>query len=155
MLIERKVAQLLTNRQKTLSVAESCTGGGLSNRLTNIAGSSRFFKLGLVTYSNEAKMKFLKIPSTVLIKHGAVSSEVARRMAHSIRKILNTDFGMGLTGIAGPTGATTKKPIGLTIIAISTKHKTICKQFIFKGNRLSIKSQAATQALKMLLNFLE
>ena len=155
MLIERKVAQLLTNRQKTLSVAESCTGGGLSNRLTNIAGSSSFFKLGLVTYSNEAKMKFLKIPSTVLIKHGAVSSEVARRMALSIRKTLDTDFGMGLTGIAGPTGATTKKPIGLTIIAISTKHETICKQFIFKGNRLSIKSQAATQALKMLLNFLE
>ncbi len=155
MRIEKKVAKLLTNQRKTLSIAESCTGGLLCHRLTNIAGSSNFFKIGLVVYSNDAKMKFLKIPSTVLIEHGAVSCEVARRMAQEIRKKLQTDFGIGITGIAGPGGATARKPIGLTFIAISKKNETISKQFIFKGNRSTIKSQAATWALRMLLSFLQ
>ena len=155
MSVEKKAARLLIHRKKTLSIAESCTGGGLSHRLTNIAGSSHFFKLGLVVYSNEAKIKFLKVPSPLLIKHGAVSKEVAKHMAQAVRKILQTDFGIAVTGIAGPGGSTRNKPVGLTFIALSTKNETVCEQFIFKGNRLNIKSQAATQALTMLLKILE
>ena len=155
MSVERETAYLLIHHKKTLSVAESCTGGGLSNRLTNIAGSSYFFKLGLVVYSNEAKIKFLKVPSPLLIKHSAVSRQVAKHMAQAVRKILRTDFGIAVTGIAGPGGSTRNKPVGLAFIALSTKNETVCEQFIFKGNRLNIKSQAATQALTMLLKFLE
>ena len=155
MSLEKKVAQLLIQRGKTLSVAESCTGGLLCDRLTNIPGSSHFFKCGIIAYSNESKKEFLHVPSQFLMKYGAVSPEVVRRMADSVRKIFKTDFGIGITGIAGPTGKTPQKPVGLTFIAISAKEKNICKKFIFKGNRLAIKSQAVNEALKTLLNLID
>ena len=149
MLMEKKIAQLLIAQKKTLSVAESCSGGLLCHRLTNIPGSSNFLKLGLVVYSNDAKIKFLKISVPTLNKHGAVSEPIARQMAKNVRKIFQTDFGIAITGIAGPSGGNIRKPVGLTFIAVSTKKKTVCQKFFFKGNRLNIKSQAATQALKM------
>lgn len=154
MRIEEKVSQSLINKKKTLAIAESCTGGLLSNRFTNIPGSSNFLKLGIIAYSNEAKITLLKIPEILIQKNGAVSQQVAIAMAQNVRKILNTDFGIGITGIAGPTGGTKKKPLGLTYIAVNTELETLCLKCLFPGNRTSVKSQAATQTLRLLAEFL-
>lgn len=152
--LETKIAKLLTKSKKTLSTAESCTGGLLADRLTNVPGSSNFFNLGVVTYANQAKSKLLKISPKTIQKHGAVSKQVALAMAKGVRKILHSDFGIGITGIAGPSGATKNKPVGLVYIAISSKNKSICVKSIFKGTRTSVKSQAATKTLKLLLNLI-
>jgi len=154
MKIEEKVALALIDTKKTISIAESCTGGLLAHRLTNIPGSSNFLELGVVAYSNEAKIKLLKVPEDTLKKYGAVHEEIAIAMAKGARKILKTDFGIGITGIAGPTGGTKTKPIGLTYIAVATPVETLCLKCQFEGSRTSIKSQAASEALKLLSEFL-
>ena len=155
MSLEQKVAQLLINKKKRLAIAESCTGGLLSNRLTNIPGSSAYLKLGVIAYSNEAKIKLLKIPPDLIKKHGAVSVEIACTMAGRVRGLLKTDFGVAITGIAGPSGATRRKPIGLTFIAVNTPVESLCVQYVFQGTRTSIKTQAANAALQLLAEFLE
>jgi len=155
MRLEEKIAQALLKRQKTLSIAESCTGGLLTHRLTNISGSSGFLMATIVSYSNESKVKLLKVPAQLIKNHGAVSLPVAQNMAEGVRKLLNTDFGISITGIAGPTGGTPQKPVGLTFIGISTRRKTICQQHIFKGSRLRVKEQAAERALELLLKLIE
>lgn len=154
MRIEEKVARSLIRTKKTLAIAESCTGGLLSNRLTNIPGSSNFLKLAVVAYSNEAKTKLLKVPQETIRKYGAISTQTAISMAQGIRKTLKTDFGIGITGIAGPTGGTKSKPVGLTYIAVCTKVETLCLECRFQGTRTSIKTQATTQALQLLHEFL-
>ena len=154
MLIEQKIAKSLLNAQITLSIAESCTGGLLSHRLTNIPGSSGFLKLAIIVYSDDSKVKLLKIPIKILRRYGAVSSQAAMLMAKNVRAILRTDFGIGITGIAGPTGATSLKPIGLTYIAVATTKKSLCVKYHFMGSRQHIKRQAATRALKLLKKFL-
>ncbi len=154
MKIEEKIIRALIDTQKTLAIAESCTGGLLANRLTNIPGSSQALKLGIIAYSNAAKIKLLKVPETLLTKYGAVGEEVAIAMAKGVRAILKTDFGIGITGIAGPTGATKTKPIGLTYIAIKNPVETLCLKCQFEGPRAKIKSQAATQGLKLIYEFL-
>lgn len=152
MLLAEKVAKsLIEKKKKTLSIAESCTGGLLTHRLTNISGSSKFLECSIVAYSNAAKHKLLKIPLKCIEKHGAVSKETATLMAKNVRKIFNSDFGLSITGIAGPTGATKTKPVGLCFIALATAKHTRCLQCHFKGNRLQVKSKAATKALKMLM----
>lgn len=140
---------LLKNR-KTVSTAESCTGGLLSTYLTQISGSSQYFIAGVVPYCNKIKEKVLKIPPSIIAKNGAVSQETALTMARNIRKIAETDFGISITGIAGPTGATSKKKVGTVFIALDTKNSKICKKFIFKGKRLAIKKKAALKALELL-----
>ncbi len=150
MQIEQKIAKLLKQKHKTLSIAESCTGGLLCHKLTNIAGSSEYFKLGIVAYSNESKIKLLKIPKEIIRTKGSVSKDVCLLMARNIRKIAKTDLGIGITGIAGPTGATAKKPVGLVYIALATSKKTIVKKYIFEGSRAFVKNQAAALALKLL-----
>ena len=150
MRLEQKIFKKFTQRAETLAIAESCTGGLIGDRLTNMAGSSTFFLLGIIAYDYAAKTKILGVPSALLKKHGAVSSPVARVMAQGVRKILKTDYGLSVTGIAGPGGATKTKPVGLVFISVSTKQKTIVKKFLFKGTRLAIKKQAAQAALKML-----
>jgi len=152
--IEQKVAKLLISQKKTLAVAESCTGGLLSNRLTDIPGSSNFFQLGLVVYSDKAKTKFLRIPARIFVLQGAVSNQAARQMAEGIRRILETDFGIGITGIAGPTGGSPQKPVGLVFIAIAAHDEILCEKCLFKGSRKRIKSQATTKALQLLLKSL-
>ena len=151
---ELKVAQALTTQRKTLAIAESCTGGLLSHRLTNIPGSSNFLKFGLVAYSNDIKTGLLKVSPLLIKRHGAVSQPVAMAMAKGVRRLQKTDFGVGITGIAGPTGATKKKPVGLIYISISNNKETLCLEYRFRGNRTSIKSQATTQALRLLGEFL-
>ena len=143
MRLEQKVFKKFVQRSQTLAIAESCTGGLIGDRLTNMAGASAFFLLGIVAYDYAAKTKILGVPSALLKKHGAVSSPVARVMAQGVRKILKTDYGLSVTGIAGPGGATKTKPVGLVFIALSTKQKTIVKKFLFKGTRLAIQKQAA------------
>jgi len=149
--LETKVAQRLIKSHKTLSIAESCSGGLLAHRLTNIPGSSKFFKLGIIAYSYESKQKLLKIPPVILKKYGAVSSQVVELLAQNVQDLSKTDFGIGITGIAGPAGATRRKPIGLVYIAISTKNEIFVKRCVFKGQRTAIKKQTADQALRLLL----
>lgn len=150
MKIEQKVSQLLKLNHRTLSIAESCTGGLLSHRITNIPGSSKYFKLGIIAYSYESKIKILKVPAKIIQTKGAVSKEVCLLMAKNVRRLAKTDFGIGITGIAGPTGATKNKPVGLVYISVASYKKSIVNKFNFKGSRLSIKSQATESALKLL-----
>jgi nicotinamide-nucleotide amidase len=150
MRLEQKVSQKFIQDQKTLAIAESCTGGLISNLLTNIPGASTFYMFGIIAYANTAKTNILKVPSALIKEYGAVSEPVASAMAQGARKILKTDYGLGITGIAGPDGGTQQKPVGLVFIAVSRGPKTIVKKFLFKGNRISIKKQAAQTALKIL-----
>ncbi|MBI5024314.1 MAG: CinA family protein [Candidatus Omnitrophica bacterium] len=150
MSIEKTVARLLMARHKRLAIAESCTGGLLTHRLTNISGSSKFLEAAVVAYSNKAKQKLLNIPSRMLRQHGAVSKHTAAAMARSVRAIHKTDLGIGITGIAGPGGATKTKPAGLVYIALSVPAETLCLQCRFKGDRINIKQKAVTQALRLL-----
>jgi len=148
--LEEVVGRLLTKKKKTLSVAESCTGGLLSDRITGVSGSSNYFQMAAITYSNASKNKFLAIPVEIINKHGAVSGQVASLMAKNIRLLAKTDIGIGISGIAGPRGGTKKKPIGLVYISMSAKKKTICRKFLFLGQRDIIKRKASQAALNLL-----
>lgn len=147
---EKTVIALLAKKNLTLAVAESCTGGLLSDSLTNIPGSSHAFLLGVVAYSNTAKAKVLGVSARALRDHGAVSKETALEMASGVRHIGASHIGIGLTGIAGPGGGSSAKPVGTVFIAISLGHHAYFKRFHFKGTRLSIKSQAKNAALRLL-----
>ena len=151
MRLEYKVSQKFIQGKKTLAIAESCTGGLIADRLTNVPGASAFFMLGVIAYDYAAKTKILGVPTILLKKHGAVSAQVASHMSQGVRKLLKTDYSLSVTGIAGPGGATKNKPVGLVFIAVSTKQETIVKKCLFKGSRLAIKSATAQTALKMLL----
>jgi nicotinamide-nucleotide amidase len=150
MRLEQKIFKKFVHGAKTLAIAESCTGGLIGDRLTNMPGASAFFLLGIIAYDNAAKTKILHVPPALLKKYGAVSKPVAFAMAQGVRKILKTDYGLGLTGIAGPSGGTKDKPVGLVFIAVATQQKTMVKKFLFKGSRLAIKKKASQTALKML-----
>ena len=152
--LEEIVASLLIKKGLTISVAESCTGGLVSHRLTNISGSSNYYKCGIISYSNQAKSVFLKVDNQLIKEKGAVSPEVAREMAVGIRTSAHTDLGLGITGIAGPTGATSTKPVGLVYIALSSRTKQINQKFIFSGNREEIKWKASQAALDILRKYL-
>ncbi len=152
--LEGIAASLLIKKGLTISVAESCTGGLVSHRLTNISGSSNYYKCGIISYSNQAKSVFLKVNNQLIEEKGAVSSEVAREMAVGIRESAHTDIGLGITGIAGPTGATPTKPVGLVYIALSSEAKQINQKFIFSGNREQIKWKASQAALDILRKYL-
>ena len=141
----------LKKRHLTVATAESCTGGLIAHTLTNISGSSNYFERGVVSYSNRAKMELLNVPEDTLKKVGAVSKEVAKAMAEGIRIKSNADIGLSTTGIAGPTGGTPEKPVGLVYIGLSIKDKTIVKKFQFKGNRLQNKESTCNAALELLL----
>ncbi len=145
--LEEIVGKLLLKKKKTLAVAESCTAGLLASRITDVSGSSKYFKMGVITYSNQSKNKLLNV---AIKKDGAVSKEVASAMAKNVRLLADTSIGIGISGIAGPTGGTKKKPIGLVYIALSTKKKTICKEFRFLGQRNIIKFKATQAALNMI-----
>ena len=152
--LEEITGRALLKSKKTLAVAESCTGGLLASRITDIPGSSDYFKLGLITYSNESKNKLLNIPLDAIKKYGAVSKQVASLMARNVRTLAGADYGIGISGIAGPGGATKKKPIGLVYIALSMKEKTICREFCFIGTRNLIKYKSAQAALNMIRTML-
>ena len=152
--LEGVVASLLIKKGLTISVAESCTGGLVSHRLTNISGSSNYYKCGIISYSNQAKSAFLKVNNQLIKEKGAVSPEVVKEMAVGIRTSAHTDIGLGITGIAGPTGTTPTKPVGLVYIALSSEAKQINQKFIFSGNREQIKWKASQAALDILRKYL-
>ncbi len=145
--IEEVVGMLLVLKNATIAVAESCTGGLVSELLTNVAGSSAYFMSGVVVYSNESKMELTGIPPLLLEMQGAVSAEVARGLADGIRERARTTIGVGITGIAGPAGGSPEKPVGTVHIAVAAPAGTQHRQFLFPGDRLRVRRQAAQAAL--------
>jgi nicotinamide-nucleotide amidase len=154
MRLEKKIGALLRKQGWTLSVAESCTGGLVSHRLTNVSGSSDYFEGSVISYSNRAKSAHLQIPPGYLQKHGAVSSQVARKMAEGVRRAFRTTFGLSTTGVAGPGGGTKKTPVGLVFTAFSDGKRSRAKKEIFRGTRLQIKQQASQRCLEFLHEYL-
>lgn len=153
--IEISIFKLLIRKKRTLAVAESCSGGLLANILTNIPGSSRFFLLGIVAYSNPAKTLLLKIPAKIIRQHGAVSIQVTKLMAQNVKKIAASDYAIGISGIAGPGGGTPEKPRGTVVISVAGKGTNLTKRFKFSGNRLEVKRKTVLKALSMLREFLK
>ena len=152
--LAKKVVKLLSKKRLKISFAESCTGGLLSSSITSISGSSKVFTLGFVTYSNLAKINILKVPKKILIKHGAVSYETCSSMVKNINKISKTNISLSITGVAGPKGGTTRKPIGLVFIGIKKGNKTLVKKFLFKNKkRSSIQKATVNKALNLILSF--
>ncbi len=148
------LAEKMTMSQRTLGIAESCTGGLLSHHITNIPGSSNFFEGGVVAYSDAAKMKILAVTEECLKTNGAVSERTALAMADGARDIFSADIGIGITGIAGPDGGSEEKPVGLVHIAISDVNDFISMKFEFDGDRRAIKDLAIEKAVDMSLLFL-
>jgi competence/damage-inducible protein CinA-like protein len=147
--LEEVVGIYLATKKATISTAESCTGGMVAERLTNVSGSSRYFMSGVICYSNESKMELAGIPPLLLEMQGAVSNEVARGLAEGIRARAGTTIGVGVTGIAGPTGGSPEKPVGTVYIAVATPTETEHRQFLFPGDRERIRWQASQAALDM------
>ena len=152
--IEEVTAKLLMDNCLTVACAESCTGGMLATRLTSVSGSSAYIHGSIVTYSNDIKTKFLGVDEHVLNTKGAVSEEVAKQMAEGIIKAIGSKIGIGITGIAGPTGATATKKVGLVYIAISGDFGTIVSEDIFSGDRKTVRYKATQKALEMLRQYI-
>lgn len=153
-MLASEIGEMLRAKGLTLAVAESCTGGKLGDLITNMPGSSDYFAGGVIAYSNDAKEKFLGVSKKSLETEGAVSEDVARQMASGARKAFMASIGVGITGIAGPTGATPTKPVGLVFVAVSSNDRTVCLRSVFKGGREDVKAKAADEALRLLRNFL-
>ena len=141
--LEEIVGRLLQSNQATLAVAESCTGGLVTHRLTQIPGSSAYLERGIVVYSNAAKVQMLQVPESLIAAHGAVSAEVAEKMAEGVRRASNTTLGLGITGIAGPGGASEEKPVGTVFIALASPKGTVSKKYQFSGERNQVKTISA------------
>ena len=137
------------NKNLTITTAESCTGGMISSAIVHINGSSKIFKSSVIVYSNDMKSKLLNIPNDLITKNGAVSEIIAFNMAKNSLEILNADLSIAVTGIAGPTGGTPDKPVGLVWIAIGTKQKIITNKIQFSGNRLEIRQKTTYESLKL------
>ena len=149
----KEIVNEFTRKKIKIATAESCTGGYISHIITNISGASKVFERGIVCYSNEAKIEMLDVTSESIDKFGAVSEQVVRQMANNIRIIANVDIGISISGIAGPTGGTKEKPVGLVYIGYSTKTKTVVIKRIFKTNRINFKREVLKEILKFLKNF--
>ena len=149
-----KIAQFLRERKWWIATAESCTGGLLAHTLTKIPGSSAYFKGGVVSYSNEVKMKVLGVKRETLEQYGAVSEQTAREMAEGVKNLMEVDVAVATTGIAGPGGGTPSKPVGLVYIGLATPEGVEVKRFLFNGDRLYNKEQFCNAALNMVLEYL-
>lgn len=154
MKLEKVIGDRLREKAWTLAVAESCTGGLVSDRITNVPGSSDYFEGGMVTYSNESKAKHLGIPLNYIKRYGAVSPQVARKMAQGVRRAFHTTFGLSTTGVAGPTGGTKRSPIGRVFIGFADGKRTWVKKEHLKGSRRQIKKKAAERSLEFLYKIL-
>ncbi len=148
--LEELIGKILTERKLKFAIAESCTGGMICNRITNVPGSSNYFERGVVSYSNESKIQILGVKKETIAKYGAVSEQTAIEMARGVRLISNADIGISTTGIMGPTGATQTKPVGLVFIGYSDKEREFAKQFNFADNRIRNKERTSQAALDLL-----
>ncbi|MFX0069524.1 MAG: CinA family protein [Candidatus Hermodarchaeota archaeon] len=149
------IVKKLTEKNKLITIAESCTGGYISHMITNISGSSKIFERGVISYSNQSKSDILKVDPNIIAKHGAVSEEVAKQMAEGIRKNSEVcDLGIGITGIAGPKGGTPNKPVGLVYIGYSTVKETIVKKYNFKADRIRFKELVLEEVIKYLETYI-
>ena len=145
----------LIKKRLTISVAESCTGGLLAHNLTKLANSSKYFQIGLTTYSNQAKIKILKVNKNIIKKYGAVSSKCCKTMVQNLSKISKSNINVSITGIAGPGGASKNKPIGLVYIGIQKGRKLLVKENKFKSkNRNSIQRSTVREVIKIILNLI-
>ena len=152
----KKIVSLLKKKKLKISFAESCTGGLLSSAVASISGSSKVFNLGLVTYSNQSKTNLLKVPKKLIKKYGTVSKQVCRAMVKNLSKISKTNLALSVTGIAGPSGATRKKPIGLVYVGIKKGNKISIQKYLFKNKgRSYIQKAAVNKSLGLILSFLK
>lgn len=155
MALEEEIGTLLLSRGLTLATAESCTGGLVAHRLTNVPGSSAYYLGGVVSYANSAKEDLLGVRHDTLLAHGAVSEETAREMARGACRLLHADLALSITGIAGPTGDTPDKPVRLVYIALSAPDAELCRRHCWSGDRLANKEKSAETALRLLLDYLQ
>ncbi len=151
---EERINELMARHRLTLGCAESCTGGLIGHRLTNVPGSSSYFIASIVAYAYEAKEALLGVPHDVLIREGAVSEAVVLAMARGVRRVLGTDIGVAVTGIAGPGGATPTKPVGLTYLGLVAPGVERVQRHVWSGDRVSNKERSADALLQMLLTYL-
>ena len=152
--ISQKLIKILTKKKLKISFAESSTGGLLSSSITSISGSSKIFTVGIVTYSNQAKINILKVPKKIIMKNGAVSYETCISMVKNLSKISKTSISVSITGVAGPKGGTKQKPVGLVYIGIKKGNKILVKKYLFKNKkRNSIQKASVNKALNLVLSF--
>ena len=151
-----KVVKLLSKKRLKISFAESCTGGLLASSITSISGSSKIFTLGLITYSNQAKINILKVPKKTIRKYGAVSYETCLSMVKNLNKISKTNISVSITGVAGPSGGTKQKPVGLVYVGIKKGNKTLVNKYLFKIKKRSlIQNESVKKALGLILFFIK
>ena len=151
--LSERFFKLLKKKRLKISFAESCTGGLLASTITKVSGSSKVFTLGLVTYSNQAKINILKVPNKIIKKYGAVSYETCLSMVKNLNKISKTNISVSITGVAGPKGGTKEKPVGLVYIGIKKNSKTIVKKHFFKNKKRNlIQKTTVKEALKLILS---
>lgn len=153
--LEVVIGRLLREERLTLAIAESCTGGLVSHRITNVAGSSDYYLGSVTAYANRVKEHLLGVKRQTLEEHGAVSLETARQMACGVRRLLEADLGLAVTGIAGPGGGTPQKPAGLAYIALAAPDGEWVRQHVWRGNRQFNKAASAEAALNLLREYLE
>lgn len=153
--IEKRIGKMLKERGLKIAVAESCTGGLISSRITDISGASDYFEAGITTYSNVSKIRLLNVPKDTIDRYGAVSEETAKSMAEGVKKTLHADIGVSVTGIAGPTGGTEGKPVGTVFIGLATKQAIYVRKFFFDGNRLEIRRKTSDAAFMLVEEYLE
>lgn len=152
--LENTVGELLRSQRLTLSVAESCTGGLLGHRLTDVPGSSDYFVGGVVAYSNQAKEQILGVRRATLDAFGAVSEQTAREMASGARRLFGSDLSLSVTGVAGPAGGTPDKPVGLVYIALAAPDRQVCQRYVWDADRPGNKAYSAQAALEILVDYL-
>jgi len=152
--LESEIGQLLTEHTLTLAAAESCTGGLVGHRLTNVPGSSAYFLGGIIAYADDAKERLLGVHPNTLSEHGAVSEATVREMARGVRRAFGADLGVAVTGIAGPGGGMPGKPVGLVWIALSARDAELARSFVWDGDRLSNKERSAQAALELVREYL-
>jgi PncC family amidohydrolase len=153
--LEEEIGQLLRAGGLTLSTAESCTGGLLGHRITDVPGSSDYFLGGVISYSDEAKRTLLGVDQGTLLEQGAVSEAAAREMARGVKGLFHSDLALSITGIAGPSGGTREKPVGLVYIALATPDEELCRRYIWPGDRVENKRRSAEQAMQILKEYME
>ena len=152
----KKIIILLKKKKLRISFAESCTGGLLSSTITSVSGSSKVFNLGLVAYSNQSKTKALRIPKNIIKKYGSVSEQVCLAMVKNVSKISKTNMSVSITGIAGPSGGTKRKPVGLVYVGIKKGNRVEVKKYLFKNKgRAYIQKAAVNKTLGLILSFLK